>query len=260
MTKPTALPKVEIHRHGTGPTVVLLHCLGVDRRLWDIAAPGLSNAFETLSYDFAGHGAAPVPQSGYSIEDLAEQLAEIFRVQSLEKAHVCGISLGGLVAQRFAAHYPGLVDRLVLVDTTPCYTGEMQAVWRERAATARQRGVGVMIDHLLQVWFTPAFIAANGAAVSYVRKCFEAASGEGYALACEALAAADLRPILGSIAAPTLVVCGREDLPSFIEAAQLLSRQIRDAELLWLAPARHASILERPQDFMAALLPFLNRK
>jgi 3-oxoadipate enol-lactonase len=259
MSKPTALPNVEIHRRGTGPAVILLHCLGVDHRLWDIAAPDLSNAFETVSYDFAGHGATPVPQAGYSIEDLAEQLAEIVHAQSPGKAHVCGISLGGLVAQRFAARYPELVDRLVLVDTTPCYTGEMQAVWRERAATARQRGVSMMIDHLLQVWFTPAFIAANGAAVAYVRKCFEAASGEGYALACEALAAADLRPILGSIAAPTLVVCGREDLPSFIEAAHLLSREIGKAELLWLEPARHASILEQPKDFMSALLPFLNR-
>jgi 3-oxoadipate enol-lactonase len=259
MIKPVALPKAEIHRRGTGPAVILLHCLGVDHRLWDIAAPNLWNSFETLSYDFAGHGASPTPQTGYSIEDLADQLAEIVRDQSLEKANVCGISLGGLVAQRFAGRYPELVEKLVLVDTTPRYTDEMQSVWRERAATARQRGVGVMIDHLLQVWFTPALIDADEPAVRYVRKCFEAASGEGYALACEALAAADLRPILGSIAAPTLVVCGRDDLPSFIDAAHLLSREIERAELLWLEPARHASILERPHDFMGALLPFLNR-
>jgi 3-oxoadipate enol-lactonase len=259
MNKPTALPKVEIHRRGTGAAIILLHCLGVDHRLWELAAPRLSESFETLSYDFAGHGTSPVAPTGYSIEDLAEQLAEIVRAQSLERAHVCGISLGGLVAQQFAARYPEFVDKLVLVDTTPRYTDEMQAVWRERAATARQRGVSAMIDHLLQVWFTPAFIAAGGPAIGYVRKCFEAASGEGYALACEALAAADLRPILGSIAAPTLVVCGREDLPSFIEAADLLSRKIRKAELLWLEPARHASILEQPGDFMSALLPFLNR-
>jgi 3-oxoadipate enol-lactonase len=259
MNKPTALPKAEIHRRGTGSPIILLHCLGVDHRLWELAAPHLSESFETLSYDFTGHGTSPVPQSGYSIEDLAEQLAEIVRAQSLARAHVCGISLGGLVAQQFAARYPKLVDRLVLVDTTPRYTDEMQTVWRERAAIARQRGVSAMIDHLLQVWFTAPFIAADGPAIRYVRKCFEAASGEGYALACEALAAADLRPILGSIAAPTLVVCGREDLPSFIEAADLLSRKIEKAELLWLEPARHASILEQPGDFMSALLSFLNR-
>jgi len=139
MIKPTALPKLELHRRGTGPAVILLHCLGVDRRLWDIAAPDLSNSFETLSYDFAGHGASPTPQTGYSIEDLAEQLAEIFRAQSLERAHVCGISLGGLVAQRFAAHYPEFVEKLVLVDTTPCYTDEMQSVWRERDGPAARR-------------------------------------------------------------------------------------------------------------------------
>src|ERR1700710_940913 len=140
MTTSATLPKVEIHRRGSGAPIILLHCLGVDHRLWDLAAPDLAGSFATLSYDFAGHGASPVPQTGYSVEDLADQLAEIVRAQSLERAHVCGISLGGLVAQQFAGRYPEHVDRLVLVDTTPRYTDEMQAVWRERAATARQRG------------------------------------------------------------------------------------------------------------------------
>jgi pimeloyl-ACP methyl ester carboxylesterase len=62
-----------------------------------------------------------------------------------------------------------------------------------------------------------------------------------------------------SFTAPTLVVCGREDLPSFIEATNLLSKEIEKAKMLWLEPACYASILEQPASFMTALLPFLNR-
>jgi 3-oxoadipate enol-lactonase len=65
-------------------------------------------------------------------------------------------------------------------------------MWGERAATARSKGVSVMTGPLLDIWFTSPFVAKNPPAVRYVRDCFARTSGEGYALACEALAAADL--------------------------------------------------------------------
>jgi 3-oxoadipate enol-lactonase len=244
-------------RAGRGPPLVLLHCLGVDRRLWEIAAAGLQDRFELVSYDFPGHGTTPVPQRPYTIEDLSEQLASLLEQERLARVHLAGISLGGLVAQCAAANNPDIVDRLVLIDTTPRYTDDMRAAWHERAAVARARGVAVMTDRLLDIWFTPDCLAGNGPAVRYVRECFACCAGEGYALACEALAAADLRPILPKIAAPTLVVCGRQDVPSFIGAAFELKREIKNAELAWLEPARHASILEQPGAFRMVLERFL---
>jgi 3-oxoadipate enol-lactonase len=92
-----------IVRVGRGPPLVLLHCLGVDRRLWEIAAAGLSEQFELVAYDFPGHGASPVPAAGYTIEDLSEQLAALLETEGLGRIHLSGISLGGLVAQCFAA-------------------------------------------------------------------------------------------------------------------------------------------------------------
>ena len=75
--------------------------------------------------------------------------------------------------------------------------------------------------------------------------------------ACEALAAADLRPLLPQIKARTLVVCGNEDVPDFLEAARLLEREIAGARLVWLSPARHASPLEQPEQFVEQLGAFL---
>lgn len=247
---------LRIHREGVGRPVVLLHCLGVDHRFWDYAGIPLGR-YSLIRYDLPGHGATPVPDQPFDIADLSEQLADVLAEERIARAHVVGISLGGLIAQRFAADHPDRVDGLVLVDTTPRYTDEMRAMWADRAATARSAGVAKLVDGLLAIWFTQDAIAGDGPGVRYVREALTRASGEGYALACEALSRADLRDVLGSIRARTLVVCGDADIPSFIDAARALHGAIPGAQLEWLPGARHAAPVERPERFGALLQRFL---
>lgn len=249
--------RIAVHRTGNGPALALLHCLGVDHRLWNIGAAGLERDFTLLTYDFPGHGTTPVP-GGYGIAELSAQLAELFDREGIARAHLGGISLGGLVAQHFAATYPDRVDRLLLLDTTPRYTDEMRQMWVVRARQAREQGVASLLDALLPVWFTPEFIAADPPAVRYVRDCFTGDSGEGYALACDALRHADLRPLAATIASPTLIVCGEQESATFQDAASWLEANIRDARLHWLSPARHASVLEQPEAFIRAAREFLS--
>lgn len=250
---------VKVHRKGSGPTLVLLHCLGVDHGLWDIAAAGLEANFSLLSYDFPGHGEARVPDRAYGIEDLSEQLAALLAREGLSRAHIAGISLGGLVAQHFAATHPQLVERLILIDTTPRYVDEMRRMWIERAHSARTAGVASLSDGLLKIWFTEGCLATNPPAVRYVRERFAKTPREGYALACEALGAADLRSLAASIQAPSLVLCGKDELPPFLDAAHWLQQNIKAAKLAWLSPAKHASILEQPEQFAAHARAFLQR-
>jgi pimeloyl-ACP methyl ester carboxylesterase len=127
---------VTVHAMGRGRPLVLLHCLGVDHRFWDFAAP-LADHFTLLRYDLPGHGETPVPKGPYRIGDLSEQLADILRTSGVARAHIAGISLGGLIAQHFAANHPKFVEKLVLIDKTPRYTDELRAMWVERATTAR---------------------------------------------------------------------------------------------------------------------------
>ena len=99
-----------------------------------------------------------------------------------------------------------------------------------------------------QIWFTPGFVAAAPPAVKLVRDTFRACSGEGYALACEALGAADLRALASRIVAPTLVICGNEESDAFKEAARWLAQNISQAHG-WSSSrtAAHASVLEQPE-------------
>ena len=120
----------------------MLHCLGMTHHLWDCLG-GLADRFTLVSYDLPGHGETPVPGAPYGVEELSAQLAAVLRREGIAQAHVMGISLGGLVAQCFAATEPAMVDRLVLCDTTPRYTDEARANWAVRAAAARTRRRGI---------------------------------------------------------------------------------------------------------------------
>lgn len=131
---------IVLHASGSGGPVVLLHCLGVDHHFWDFASE-LEGEFRLLRYDLPGHGATPVPDAPYTIEDLSHQLAQILKAAGVAKAHVAGISMGGLIAQHFAAGYAAMVDRLILIDTTPRYTDDLRRMWTVRAKTARNEGV-----------------------------------------------------------------------------------------------------------------------
>jgi 3-oxoadipate enol-lactonase len=248
---------IRVHRTGTGPAVVLLHCLGVDHRLWDAPVARLKDRFTFIRYDFPGHGESPVAPGRYLVDDLSAQLDALLTREGVEQAHLVGISLGGLVAQHFAANAPQSVVRLVLADTTPRYTDDMRRMWAQRAAGARTLGVRSLTEGVLKIWFTEEMVAANPPAVQYVKDSFARMAGEGYALACEALAAADLRPLASQIVAPTLLICGDEDVPSFLDSAKWLAANIRSARLEWLKPARHASVLEQPDAFARLLQEFL---
>ena len=248
---------VVLHARGAGTPLLLLHCLGVDHHFWDFAS-GLADSFRLLSYDLPGHGGTAVPDAPYTVEDLAEQATDILRAQSISKVHVAGISLGGLIAQRLAAAHPEMVDRLVLIDTTPRYTDELRGMWAVRAKAAREQGPTSLIEGLLPIWFTSAALAKNATDVRYVRDALAHCSGEGYALACEALAAADLRANAARIVSPTLVICGDDDIPSFRDAANWLAAHIGKARLAWITGARHASVLEQPAQALRLLREFLH--
>lgn len=255
-TRPLDPGSIRVHRSGSGPVLVMLHCLGMTHHLWDCLG-GLSDRFTLLSYDLPGHGETPVPDASYGIEELSAQLAAVLRHEGVSRAHVMGISLGGLVTQCFAATEPAMVDRIVLCDTTPRYTDEARAMWSVRAAGARKDGPASLLPGIEKIWFTEPFIAQAPPAVQLVRDTFRACSGEGYALACEALAAAELRPLAPRIKAPALVISGAEEGPAFLDSARWLGSNIADARLEFIPNAGHASVLEQPERVEALVREFL---
>lgn len=233
------------------PAVIFSNSLGTTRGMWDEVVALLAGEFRCVRYDTRGHGASPVTSGGFSIADLADDLAGLMDELGLERAHVAGLSLGGMTAQALALRHPAKVRSLTLMATSAFMP--TQAAWSDRAALVRREGTRAIIDATLTRWFTPAFVAAASPALLRVRDEFVAADREGYANCCEAIGAMDLRPELGRISAPTLVIAGRDDPATPVAMMEEIAAGIGRATLCIIPDAAHLLAVEQPAATAALL-------
>ncbi|WP_309232279.1 alpha/beta fold hydrolase [Micromonospora tarensis] len=159
--------------------------------------------------------------------------------------HYAGLSLGGMVGMWLAAHAPERVRRLALLCTSASLGPAEQ--WRERAATVRAAGLSAIADPVVARWFTPAFAVARPDVVAGHRAMLTATPATGYAACCEAIAAMDLRPDLGRIGAPTLVVAGADDPATPVSHAREIVRRVPGARLAVVGAAAHLANVEQPE-------------
>lgn len=235
--------------------VVLLHPLGVDHRFWaPIRAALPAGLGPVVAPDLLGHGTASLPAPGDGVEEYADAVEEMIAPRG--PVHLVGVSLGGLIAQVLAARSPELVDRLVLADTVAVYPEEMRAMWRARAGDVRADGLAHVAEPMESLWFSAGFRAQSPDRVASVRALLLATDPEGYARTCEALAVADATAGVGSVTAPTLVVCGHDDAPPFRSATTWLEEHLPDARSAWL-DGGHAATYEHPDEFARLLGDFL---
>lgn len=247
---------VEVHHVVEGPedapVVVLSDSLGSMLTVWDPQIPALTEHFRVVRYDLRGHGASPVPPGPYEIDDLGADLLGLLDRLEIERPHLCGLSLGGMVSMWVAAHAPERVSRLVLCCSS-AYFGSPEG-WLDRAATVRRHGTAAVADTVVGRWFTPGFSVRNAKWVAQMRSMIAATPAEGYASCCEVVAKTDLRPSLPSIAAPTLVIAGAEDPAVPLEQAEQLARSIPGARLAVVQDAAHLANVERPSQVTGLIL------
>lgn len=234
------------------PVVVLSNSLGATRAMWDPQVPALAERFRVITYDTRGHGESPVPDGPYSIDDLVDDVVALLDRLGVERAHVAGLSLGGMTGMRLAAREPQRVHRLALLCTS-ALLGPRQN-WLDRAHTARTEGTGALAPVVVGRWFTPEFAAAEPKTVARMEAMIAAQPGEGYASCCEAIADLDLLADLPSIAAPTLVISGWQDPATPPEHQQTIVDGIPDAELLTVSPGAHLANVEQALQVTGALL------
>lgn len=239
-----------------GPTIVFTGSLGTDLTMWQTQSDRLGDRFRTLRYDIRGHGASPVPEGPYSIADLGSDLIALLDRLGIDRASLCGLSIGGMTSMWVAAHHPERVQRLVLCCTS-ALLGPPEG-WHQRAATVRAEGVEAVADGVLERWFTPAFAEAHPELIQDMRARLVATPAEGYAGCCEAIAAMDLTGDLPRVAAPTLVLSGGDDPATPPVHGQRIAELIPGARFEVVKPAAHLATVERPDLTTAMILRFLS--
>jgi 3-oxoadipate enol-lactonase len=241
----------EILGPADAPVLLMGGSLGTTLKMWDQQRP-LAERYRIVRFDHRGHGASPVPAPPYEISDLADDVLELMDALGIERAHYCGLSIGGMVGNWIAAHAPERIDRLVLM----CTSAHMPPpeLWQERIDAIRAAGtVEAIADATVDRWLTPEFAAAHPEVRAELRAMLVASDVTGYTACAEAIQRMDLRPILPRIAAPTLVISGAEDPSTPPEHQRLIAEAIPGARLETLSPAAHVAAVERP-DAVNALI------
>jgi 3-oxoadipate enol-lactonase len=239
--------------------LVLGNSLGTARSVWEPQLPALAGRFRLLRYELPGHGTGPhhPPPGPYTIAGLGSAVLALLDEHGIGRASYAGISIGGMIGLWLAAHAPARIAALGVC----CTSAHLPPAggWLARAALVRAAGMAPVTEQALGRWFTPPFARRRPPAVAAVRAMLEGTDPEGYAGCCEAIAAMDLRPVLGSVTAPTLVVAGGEDPATPPWHGALIARRIPGAKLVVVRGAAHLANIQAPGPVTAALLDHFTR-
>jgi 3-oxoadipate enol-lactonase len=237
------------------PPLVLSNSLGTAMAMWEPQLPELVRRYTVVRYDSRGHGMSDAPPGCYSMDRLGRDVLELLDALGFGVVDFCGVSKGGMVGQWLGTRAPARIRRLVLANTSP-YMGPPSS-WDARIATVEGNGMAAVADAVLERWFTPRFRETANEAIAPLRGILQATSPVGYVGCCAAIRDMDLRPTLGLIELPTLVIGGQADTATPPEHARLLSGAI-PGSLLTMLPAAHLSNIEQPAAFTKAILAHLS--
>ena len=239
------------------PVLVLSNSLGTDHSMWDAQVPAFAAHFRVLRYDTRGHGASLVTEGPYSIEQLGRDVLALLDALNIDKAHFCGLSMGGLIGQWLGINAGERLNRLIVCNTAAKigthegWNPRIELVLREREAAM----VGLR-DASIERWFTPAYAAANPDQAKRITDMLAATSPEGYAANCGAVRDADFRDQLGEIKVPLLVISGSEDAVTPPAGGLFIQENVQGAEYAEFKAA-HLSNVEVGAPFSRRVIDFL---
>jgi 3-oxoadipate enol-lactonase len=244
----------ELSGPANAPAVVFSNSLGTNLSLWEPQLAALEKSFRVLRYDTRGHGQTSATPGPYTMGQLAGDVVHLLDALHIERAHFCGISMGGLIGMWLGVHAPSRLARLALCSTGAKIGGP--EVWNPRIESIRARGMKPMAAVVLERWLTPEFRAHAPQAAAAALRMLEESPPDGYVACCEAIRDADLREAVAAIRAPTLVIMGAKDPATPPALGQALAASIPGARYVELEGS-HITNVEAAEAFNAALSSFL---
>jgi 3-oxoadipate enol-lactonase len=244
----------DVSGRATAPSMLLSHALGTTADLWSPQMAAFTKAFRVIRYDTRGHGRSGVPPGSYTIDQLGRDALAVLDAAGVDRAHICGLSLGGLTAMWLGIHAPHRIVSLILSSTAP-RIGTTEG-WNDRIQQVRTVGLGAVADATMQRWFTETFRQRHPDIVSRHRAMVASCHPDGYVGCCAAIRDADLREAIRGIDAPALVIAGTSDPVTTPDHGREMRAGIARSRMVTLEAA-HLSNVERADEFNATVLDFL---
>ena len=242
------------------PVIVLIHGLGMNRKMWQWHLPALAERYRVVCYDLAGHGESARPNARLSLPVFAEQLRALLNHLDIAKAAIVGYSLGGMINRRFAMDHPDRVAALVILNSPHERGPEAQKLVEDRAADTAAGGPAANLDTSIARWFTPGFREARPDIIALARQWILANDPEVYAQARQVLAQGVVELIRPQppITAPTLVVTTENDSGSTPAMSHGIASEIAGAKTVIIPSLQHMGLVEEPAFFTDPVLRFLD--
>ena len=235
---------------GNATPIVFLHGVGSDKSVWHPQLEHFGRERRAIAFDYPGYGDSDPAPDGTTRDDYAEAVHAALHALDVERAHICGLSLGGVVAIALADAVPNHCASLILADTFAAHPDGHAIYERALAVTDLRALAEARVDVLLA---QPADPAVRREVVETMAKIAPAA----YRIGAEAVWLADQGERAHDINAPTLVLCGSEDVVTPPTLSLALAELIPGARTKLIDGAGHLSNLERPEAFNAIVGSFV---
>lgn len=269
------------HQGGTGAPLLFVHGWGMHGGMWGAILPQLAAHFQVIAVDLPGHGFSAgngkreavsgerdatldtrhLPLAADYLDSIVDQLA----AQFAGPLSVCGWSLGGQIALRWAMRYPEQVSRLVLVSATPCFVQRDDWPCAMAADTLSSFSDALQQNYALTL---RRFLALQVRGSEHEREQLVAlrstlaSRGEpdlaALQVGLEILRDVDLRAALQQIRQPTLVIAGSRDTLTPLSASQYMALRLPAARLAAIEGAAHAPFLSHPEEFVKNVMDFMH--
>ncbi len=244
--------------HGEGQPLLFIHGLGSSTRDWEFQVTEFAKSYKVITFDLRGHGQSDKPAGPYSMAMLAADTVGLLRALGIDAPHVVGLSLGGGVAFQMAVDASLPLKSLTIVNSTPellvCTFKDRLMVW-QRIAIVKLLGMKKMGEVLSKRMFIKP-------EQEEIRRIFVERWAENdqraYLNAMRALVGWSVAARIGSIQCPTLIIGADQDY-SPISVKEAYTAKIPNAQLVIIPDSRHATPVERPQEFNLALREFLEK-
>ena len=245
----------EIYGDNDKPALIFIHGLGLNKRTWDDYIDAFKADYQVILYDLCGHGESGLPDKTPSLRVLSDQLYELVCHLKLEKVHVIGFSLGGMINRRFAMDYPDHVSSLIILNSPHERSQDQQKLVEQRAKDTSDGGAAATIETTLERWFTPSFRQNNPTKTDWVRQTVLANHPQNYADHRFVLANGVLELIRPTppLDLPTLVMTCAHDSGSNVAMSEAIASEIAHSELVIIPELQHLGLLERPDLFIPSI-------
>ncbi len=232
---------------GDGPPVLFVHGFPLDRTMWRHMAAPLTGR-QRIAPDLRGLGMSDAPEGGYFIEEYADDMAALLEQLGIERAVVCGLSMGGYVALEMVRRHRHRLQGLILMSTRATADGpEAKAGRDEMIQLVQRQGPATLVDRMLPKLLSPETLGTMPDVVERVRTMIAGSPAAGIIGALTAMKErGDSTDLLRGIDFPTLVVAGREDQLIPLESSRSMAEQIPDSHFTVIAGAGHLAPMEQP--------------